>query len=185
VDQTREYWLPQVMDRVRPVISKEPDAYLALSTADDHGQLKIQWDRNAPAVRNAVEAALEITDGNPIPRVIPLDAAHLAAGAFTYSRESERVDVALAVSQPNGQTVRAVAGFLGRLPSQQTGAEDPNVRKDRDAEARWVDEFRKDLNVQASKTRRLEKDLKDIREQLQMDVNRRLAAQSPDPGKQD
>jgi proteasome lid subunit RPN8/RPN11 len=183
--QTREYWLPQVMAKVRPLMPKEPDAYLALSTADDNGQLKIQWDRNAPAVRNAVEAVLEITDGNPIPRSIRLDAVHLAAGAFTYSRESERVDVALTASEPNGQTVREVASFLGKLPGQRIRAEDPEVRRERDAQAQRAEKLQKDLNFQASKTRKLEKDLKDVREQLQEEQKRRLAVQSPDTAKQD
>jgi len=183
--QTREYWLPQVMAKVRPVMPKEPDAHLALSTADDNGQLKIQWDRNAPAVRNAVEALLEINDGNPIPRAIRLDAAHLAAGAFSYSRESERVDVALTASEPNGQTVREVTGFLGKLPGERMRAEDPEVRKERDAQAQRADKLQKDLNFQAFKTRKLEKDLKDVLEQLQNEQKRRMAAQSPDPAKQD
>jgi hypothetical protein len=111
--QTRDYWLPQVMAKIAPVMPKEPDAYLALNATDDNGQLKIQWDRNAPAVRNAVEAVLTITDGNPVPRSIRLDAAHLATGAFTYVRESERVDVALTASEPGGQQVREATSFLG------------------------------------------------------------------------
>jgi proteasome lid subunit RPN8/RPN11 len=185
VYQTRHHWLPQVAARVLQGSLKEPDAYLALGMADDNGQLKIQWDRNAPAVGNALEAVLEIADGNTAPRSIRLDAAHLAAGVFTYGRESERVDVALTASEPNGQTVRGVATFLGRLPRRRTRAEDPALRQQRDEEAQRADKLQKDLNLQTTRMHKLEKELKDVREQLQSEQKRRPAAQSPDPPKRD
>src|ERR1035441_4371904 len=71
--QTRQYWLPQVMAKARAVLPKEPDAYLSLAVQDENGQLKIQWDRNAPAVRNALEATLEITDGSAAPQSVRLE----------------------------------------------------------------------------------------------------------------
>lgn len=178
--QTRQYWLPQVMVKARAVLPKEPDAYLSLAVQDDNGQLKIQWDRNAPAVRNALEATLEITDGNTMPKSVRLDGAHLATGAFSYARENERVDVALIASEPSGQQVKEEANFLGKLPAQK-GAEDQEVRKQRDAEAERADKLQKDVNFQAAKMRKMEKDLKDMRDQ--MEQKRRLENQTPDPGK--
>ena len=183
--QTREYWLPQAMSKIRSVLPKEPDNYLTLTSSDDNGQLNILWDRNAPAVRNATEAVLEITDGNPIPQSIHLDAAHLAAGAFSYGRESERVDVTLTALEPDGRQVREQTSFLGKLPGQKGHAEDPEVRKERDALAQKADKLQKDLNFQFSKTRKLEKDLKDVRDQLQNEQRRRLDNQLPNPGKKD
>ena len=183
--QTRQLWWPQVLTRLRPVMPKEPEAYLTLAATDDNGQLNIQWDRNAPAVRNAVEAMLEITDGNPIPRAVRLDAAHVATGSFRYGRESERVDVALTATEPNGQQVREVTSFLGKLPSQKARAEDPEIRKERDAQTQRADKLQKDLNFQASKTRQLERDLKEVRDQLQIEQRRRLQSQTPDPAKKD
>jgi proteasome lid subunit RPN8/RPN11 len=182
--ETRQYWLPQVMSKLRPVLPKEPDT-LALTAVDDNGQLNIQWDRNAPAIRNALDAVLEITDGNPIPRSIRLDAAHLAIGAFTYGRESERVDVALSVLQPNGQQVHEVTSFLGKLPSQKARTEDPAVRKERDAMAQKADKLQKDLNSQASRTRKLERDLQAVRDQLQNEQRSKASGASTDPGKTD
>jgi hypothetical protein len=134
-------------------------------------------------VRNAVDATLEITDGNPIPRAIRLDAAHLAAGAFSYGRESERVDVALTATETNGQQVRGTASFLGKLPGRKAPAEDPEVRKERDAEVQRADKLQKDLNSQAAKTRQLERDLKEVRDQLQNEQRRRMVTQSADPAK--
>ena len=126
--QTRQSWLPQVMAKARAVLPKEPDAYLSLAVQDENGQLKIQWDRNAPAVRNALEATLEITDGSTVPKSVRLDGAHLAAGAFSYARESERVDVALIASEPSGQQVKEQTSFLGKLPVQKGAGEDEEVR---------------------------------------------------------
>jgi hypothetical protein len=168
------------MVKARAVLPKEPDAYLSLAVQDDNGQLKIQWDRNAPAVRNALEATLEITDGNTMPKSVRLDGAHLATGAFSYARENERVDVALIASEPSGQQVKEEANFLGKLPAQK-GAEDQEVRKQRDAEAERADKLQKDVNFQAAKMRKMEKDLKDMRDQ--MEQKRRLENQTPDPGK--
>jgi proteasome lid subunit RPN8/RPN11 len=183
--QTRQYWWPPVLAKIRPVLPKEPAAYLALTASDDNGQMNIQWDRNAPSIRNAVEASLEITDGNPIPRAVRLDAAHLATGAFRYGRESERVDVTLTTLEPNGQQVREVTSFLGRLPNPKAREEDPEVRQQRDALAQKADQLQKDLSLQAAKTRQLEKELKDVRAQLQIEQHRRLVTQSPDPVKKD
>jgi proteasome lid subunit RPN8/RPN11 len=176
--QTRQYWLPQVLTKVRGVLPKEPDSYLSLAVLDDHGQLKIQWDRNAPAVRNALEATLEITDGSTVPQAVRLDTAHLLAGSFTYARQSERVDVSLIASEPEGQYVKEQTSFLGRLP-QQPGADDVQAGKDRDAEAQRAEKLQKDLNFQAAKTRKLEKDLKDMRDQLQK------SNPAPDPTRKD
>jgi proteasome lid subunit RPN8/RPN11 len=163
--QTRQYWLPQVLTKVRAVLPKEPDSYLSLAVSDDNGQLKIQWDRSALAVRNALDATLEITDGNTVPQSVRLDGSHLASGGFTYGRQNERVDVTLIASEPDGGVVKEQTSFLGKLPIQK-GADDPRAPKDRDADAQRAEKLQKDLNLQAAKTRKLEKDLKDVREQL-------------------
>jgi proteasome lid subunit RPN8/RPN11 len=181
--QTRQYWAPQVLSKARAVLPKEPDAYLSLSVSDDNGQLKIQWDRNAPAVRNALDATLEITDGNTVPQSVRLDGAHLAAGAFTYARQNERVDVTLLASEPNGQMVKEETSFLGKLPPQKGTAEDQALQSDRDAAAERADKLQKDLNFQAAKTRKLEKDLKDMRERLQSQQKAKSDTQAPDPAK--
>lgn len=177
--QTRQYWLPQVLTKARAVLPKEPDSYLSLAVSDDNGQLKIQWDRNAPAVRNALDGTLEITDGATVPQSVRLDYAHLAAGVFIYARQNERVDVTLIASQPSGQGVKEQTSFLGKLPAQKGAAEDPQAGKDRDVEAERADKLQKDLDFQAARTRKLEKDLKDMRDQLEQ----KKQASSPDRAK--
>ena len=129
--------------------------------SDDNGQLKIQWDRNAPAVRNARQATLEVSDGSTAPQSVRLDNAHLASGGFTYARQTERVDVTLIVAEPNGRVVKEQTSFLGRLPAQGSAGET------RETDAQRAEKLQKDLNIQATKTRKLEKDLQDVREQLE------------------
>ena len=181
--QTRQYWAPQVLAKARAVLPKEPDTYLSLAVSDDNGQMKIQWDRNAPAVRNALEGTIEITDGDTVPQAVRLDGAHLATGAFSYAREHERVDVTLMASEPNGQVVKEQTSFLGKLPARKGSAEDPALHKGRDAEAERADKLQKDLNFQAAKTRKLEKDLKDMREQMQSEQKGRSDTRTPGPTK--
>jgi proteasome lid subunit RPN8/RPN11 len=179
--QTRQYWLPRVLTKARAVLPREPEPYLSLAVSDENGQLKIRWDRNAPAVRNALEATIEIADGNTVPQSVRLDNAHLASGEFIYARQNERVDVTLIASEPTGQVVKEQRSFLGKLPAQKGAAEDPQASKDRDAEAERAEKLQKDLNFQAAKTRKLEKDLKDMREQLEQ--KKQLDSPAPDPTK--
>jgi hypothetical protein len=90
--------------------------------------------------------------------------------------------VVLLASEPSGQVVKEQTSFLGKLPAQKGTAEDPPLRKDPDAEER-ADKLQKDLNFQAAKTRKLEKDLKDMREQMQNEQKGRSDNPTPDPTK--
>ncbi|MEI9975889.1 MAG: hypothetical protein WDO73_29815 [Ignavibacteriota bacterium] len=112
--QTRQYWLPSISANSRAVSPKLPAASPSLVVADESGQLKIRWDRNAPALRRAIDATLQITDGDTPVQSVKLDSEHLAAGGFTYARESERVDAALIVTEQGGAVVRALASFLAK-----------------------------------------------------------------------
>jgi proteasome lid subunit RPN8/RPN11 len=181
--QTRDYWVPRVIAKARAVLPKEPETYLSLAVSDDDGQLKIQWDRNAPAVRSASDATIEINDGNTVPRLVLLDPGHLAAGSFTYARESEHVDVTMMASEPGGQQVKEQTSFLGRLPTPKEPAEDAQLKAERDAAVETADKAQKDLNFVTAKARKLEKDLKDAREQLQIEQKGRLSNPSPDAAK--
>ena len=159
--QTRQYWVPQVVTKARAVLPKEPDTYLSLGLTDDNGQLKIHWDRDAAAVRNALEATLQISDGKTVPQSVTLDSEHLAAGGFTYARQNERVDVTLIASEPGGAVVKEQTSFLGKLPHKD--AADSQAAHDA-AETERNEKMQKDIQFQAAKIRKLEKDLK---EQLQ------------------
>jgi hypothetical protein len=112
-------------------------------------------------------------------QAILLDRTHLEAGAFTYSRQAERVEVRLAV----GDQVKETASFLGKLPEHKLPPEDPAVRKERDDLRQQATKLKGDLEFQAAKTRKLEKALNDVKDQLEKESQRRLANQLPDPVK--
>jgi proteasome lid subunit RPN8/RPN11 len=167
--QTRELWLPRAAALIGPKPAPAPAA-LGVSALDHAGQLQIRWRRES--VPQGVEGQLEIVDG-PDPRVIPLDAAHLQAGVFTYERESEKVDVTLVVRQPDGRQIREATSFLGGPPPYRPGEREELTRK--------AAGLQSDLNAQEKRARSLEKSLKDARARLKREQQRRLVNQ--DPGK--
>ena len=173
VFETRNYWLAPLMNRTASAPAAQKPLYIGLSTLDADGQLQIRWDRDAPAVRNANGGTLVIEDGGP-PRVVTIDPAHLRTGSFTYGRQSERVDVAVTLHTPDGQSVREVTTYLGKLPNRQPPPEDPGTRKDRDALA-------KQLESQKAQTKRLQKSVEDMHAEMKREQQRkRLEKQSPD-----
>ncbi|HXA51470.1 MAG TPA: hypothetical protein VNV86_14235, partial [Candidatus Acidoferrum sp.] len=178
---THQTWLPKVMAAVRPsaVIPGVAPA-LNLTAIERDGQLQINWDRNAPAIRNALEATLEIVDGSQLPQSIALDQAHLHNGFFTYARQNERVDMKLILHQPDGSQVREVTTFLGKLPEHKAVEEDPEIRRQRDEMAAHASKLQTDLDRQAARTRKLEKDLKTIRDEMKQQQQRRMTNQIPE-----
>src|ERR1035438_9466304 len=182
--ETRQMWLPPVLEtispmmaRIRPGLPKEATPTVALGAADDNGQLRIHWDGKSPAIQKAGQGVLEIADGQAPVQSIPLDRTHLEAGAFTYSRQAERVEVRLVV----GDQVKEIASFLGKLPEHKLPPEDPAVRKERDDLRQQAAKLKGDLESQAAKTRKLEKALNDVKDQLAKESQRRLGNQLFDP----
>jgi hypothetical protein len=174
--EVREMWLPRVLAAIRPVPTVAPQSpapapTLGLNTIDREGQLQIGWDRSSPAVGHASDALLEITDG-PVPVAIQLDAAHLETGSFTYARTTEKVDVKLIVHRKDGPDVREIAGFLGKLPDRPP-AVDPETVKE-------AAKLKDDMNAQAAKTKKLEKEVQSMREEMRQQQLRRLNNQLPD-----
>ena len=184
--QTREMWLAPVLGKISPMVAriraglpKEATPTVALGAADDNGQLRIHWDGKSPAIQKAGQGVLEIVDGAAPVQSISLDLAHLQAGAFTYSRQAERVEVRLAV----GDQVKETASFLGKLPEHKLPPEDPAVRKERDDLRQEATKLKGDLEFQAAKTRKLERALNDVKDQLAKESQRRMSNQTPDPVK--
>jgi proteasome lid subunit RPN8/RPN11 len=182
--EVREMWLPRVLAAIRPAptVASPPPApvpALGLNTIDREGQLQIGWDRSSPAVRRASDAVLEITDG-PRPVAIQLDIAHLETGSFTYARTSEKVDVKLIVHRKDGPDLREIASFLGKLPDRQPAQEPEAQRKEREQAAKQAASLKADMNFQAAKTRKLEKEVQSMREEMRQQQLRRLNNQLPD-----
>jgi len=182
---THQVWVPQLlagMDRVHDMFARKgaqtpavPQAPINLSLLDTGGQLQIRWDRNSPTVRNGGNALLEILDAGLPPRAIPLDEAHLKSGSFTYAREGGRVDVVLAIDQPNGKGARESTTFLGKAPDRP---DDSNaLRKERDVALQQKAKLEADLKAAKEQNRKLEKSLADARALAR--IRQRLANQAP------
>ncbi|HTP33796.1 MAG TPA: hypothetical protein VMJ75_16570 [Candidatus Acidoferrales bacterium] len=176
--QTRDLWMAKFRAVAQPAPAPPPPS-MGLHTTDHDGQLEIAWDRTSPLLRQAAGGVLEISDGGPLPQSIRLDPAHLQTGTFTYGRQGEKVDVRLIVRAPDGHELREVTAFLGKLPERrQPVAEDEEARKERERLAVEAAKLKTDLNWQAVKTRKLEKDLQSVRDELRREQQKRLMNQA-------
>ena len=138
---------------------------LGLNAIDREGQLQISWDRTSPSVQHASDALLEINEGGPKPAVVQLDTTHLQTGSFTYARSAGKVDVKLIVHQANGPDFHEVTSFLGKLPERKP-AEDPQAQQQREEMARQAARLKADLTLQTAKTKKLEQDVKAMRDEM-------------------
>jgi hypothetical protein len=191
--QIRQMWLPRVLAAMRPTpaVSSKPAATapapspapppptLGLNTIDREGQLQISWDRSSPSLQHARDALLGISEGGPQLTAIQLDAAHLQAGSFTYARTAEKVDVKLTVHQAKGPDLREVTSFLGKLPERKP-VEDPTAQKQREEMEKQAARLKADLTLQAAKTKKLENDVKSMRDEMRRQQLRRLTNQAGD-----
>src|SRR5262249_53867223 len=114
---------------------------------------------------------------------IPLDKNHLQAGTFTYGRQGEKVDVKLMVKRADGSESREVTAFFGKLPVKKSVEEEAAAKKEREDFAAQATKLKNDLNWQVLKTKKLEKDLKDVREEVRQQMQKRMANQAAE-GKQ-
>jgi proteasome lid subunit RPN8/RPN11 len=178
--QTRHQWAPKLSALFAPAPPAPiPFAPVGLNTTDADGQLQIRWDRFSQAVRQATAGVLTINDLGPAPRVVKLTPVMLQAGGFAYKREGESVTVTLALDEPNGGNAHEVASFLGKLPQVKTSADNPELRRQRDAATEEAARLRKELAAEADHSRKLQKQLDDAHAQLKEQMRKRLATQLP------
>jgi len=174
---TQRAWLPKVTAAARPaptVAPVPPAPLLRLNAIEHESQLQISWDGDVPAVRNAADATIEISDGQQRPQSITLDQAHLRGGVFTYARQNERVDMKLILHQPDGSRVSEVTTFLGKVPTSRPVSEDPEAKKKSEEVAARETKLKADLERQAARTRKAEDDLKNLREEMRQQQKRRM-----------
>jgi proteasome lid subunit RPN8/RPN11 len=166
--KTREMWIPKLTTAARPPVEVPlPPPSMGLKAVDRDGQLEIDWDRLSLLIRQGTSARLEISDGSTAPQSIPLDGAHLQAGIFTYGRQSEKVDVKLIVRNSEGKEAVEATTYIGKLPDRKPLEESEESKKAREAIAAQAAKLKADLNFQAAKTRKLEKQLQELRQQQQ------------------
>jgi len=91
-----------------------------LHVRESQGELHIRWDTESPLVRRATGAKLFITDG-PERLFVSLDSSHLRRGALSYARQTERVELRMALAEPDGRTVEQEAIFFGAPVPDENG----------------------------------------------------------------
>ena len=98
------------------------EASVALHVADTAGQLRIQWDRSAPAVRRARSGRLDIQDGAS--RVqIALGPDQLRNGDVVYERRAGSVLVRLVLERQGARPLETVIQYVGEAPAPARAAE--------------------------------------------------------------
>jgi len=141
---------------------------LSLRALDIDGQLRIDWNRAADAVRRARGAVLEIRDGD-VNLHHKLDASQIRSGSVTYQRQSGDVLMRLAVNLGGDKTVSEVTRFLGapvrnRVVAEPSEADrlapepqptEPRAATQMQQQAREADRLERRLNEMAREARLL------------------------------
>jgi hypothetical protein len=83
------------------------------------------------------------------------------------------------VHQAKGPDFREVTSFLGKL-TERKPAEDPQAQRQREEMARQEAKLKADLTLQAERTKKLEKDVKSMRDEMRRQQLRRLNNQAGD-----
>jgi len=92
-----------------------PAESIQLQALDRQGQLQIRWDANAGPIREARDAKLFITDGSQ--RIfVTLDPTRLRRGRVSYERQTDRVELRMAVAEPDGKLIEEQVNFAGSRP---------------------------------------------------------------------
>jgi hypothetical protein len=157
----RDLWIPTIIMGLTHAAPSPPAARdaLGLNTIDLEGQLQIRWNRNAPAVQQAVNGILHITGADPSTQAIALDHNHLLSGVFTVTRQAERVDVSLSLTGLEGEPIREATAFVGKLPEAMP------VSAEQDA-LEQVAKIRADLDAEIQRSREMQKSIDLLTKQL-------------------
>jgi hypothetical protein len=107
-----------VLGNVGKIESRRSDASIQLQALDRQGQLQIRWDPESDLVRRATAAKLFIIDGAQR-LYVKLDGRRLQRGTVNYPRSSDRVELRLALAEPDGRMVEELATFVGTLPAHR------------------------------------------------------------------
>ena len=101
---------------------------MVLELRESQGQLQIGWDTESRVVRRATGGELYITDGDEH-LVALLNKQRLARGTVSYEPKSARVDLRLALTEPDGQTFEQKAVYLG-APQPEEGPPQLHARSE-------------------------------------------------------
>lgn len=132
---------------------------IALNVLERDGQLDIQWNREAPPVSKAVRGSIEITDGTQT-QTVPLKVSDLAAGKFSYKRNTGDIQVRMIAEGADGAKVSAASRFLGPPPSKGNEEEVKTLQQRRGELEAEVQRLKQSNNQQAERIQQLERTLK-------------------------
>ncbi len=139
---------------------------LDLRMEDAKGQLRIEWDRNNPAVRGADGATLFITDGGKLsPMKLDRDAAQ--SGSATYARASEDVVVRFVVNQSGEETHQAMARYVGPPVTKEEAQQLRAALDGADSFLQEAQRLRMELENESKRNQELAKAVRRLEEQLQ------------------
>lgn len=133
---------------------------LGLHLADTGGELHIEWDKNAKAIRDAARASLDVKDGASQVQ-IPIDARALHDGSVTYARKSGDVEIAMAAYPAKGDPVQEIARFVGSAEASGAPAGSDSAGE-RERLMRQVEQLRGELQKETGRRRELENTVKTL-----------------------
>jgi len=107
-----------VLSGVVKIESRSGEASIQLQALDRQGQLQIRWDTESDLIRRATGAKLFIVDGSQR-LYVKLDGARLRRGAVNYPRRSDRVELRMALAEPDGRMVEQQATFVVTRPANR------------------------------------------------------------------
>ena len=148
-----------------------------LRVGDNGGELRLEWDKRADVIRDAVRGSLDIKDG-PSNVPIPLDAEHLREGTFNYTRKTGDLEVRMTVYPVNGAPVQENARFVGppvTAPSKSGGAAE--LRRERDALASEAGRLREELRKERARNKELEQAMRILENRVQVEKHSSPRAQ--------
>jgi len=95
------------------------------------GNLRVNWNQNAPIVQSARGAVLTIRDGESPPVALEFEPEQLRNGSIVYSPKSGRVQFSLEIIAPNGvktsESVLALASQKSTAPTRMTALRPPSA----------------------------------------------------------
>jgi hypothetical protein len=161
-------WISRIARRVSPSGGSGPriGPSMTIKAIDDQ-EFQIRWDTGSPAIQEARSAVLAIVDGG-IAQRIPLDAAHLQAGAFTFRKHSARMDFSLTIVTAEGSSVEAATTFLG--PFSMAVGEPASANAGAATLAMQNAQLRQQLGEQVARNRTLRVRLDRLRQQRATDT---------------
>jgi hypothetical protein len=106
-------------------------AELDLQVNRREGNLRVNWNQNAPMVQRARGAVLTIRDGESPPVALELEPEQLRDGSIVYSPKSGRVQFSLEIIAPNGvktsESVLALASQTSTASTRMTALRPPSA----------------------------------------------------------